>query len=255
MKSGATLGGALGAAILPSLALLIGWRGALIIIALIVILLGGLSITLYREPKAMSEGPPTVLRELRNILQNKNILMLGGLCMLYSATQLSASTYLVLFLKETVYLPVVIAGSFLTLSALSGVAGRIFWGLVSDKVFGGKRKTTLSLIGFMTAIMAVLVALLFDTVPLWLLYIMIAIFGLSAFGWPSVFITFLAELGGEERAATAVGLGVSISNLGILIGPPIFGYIVDTTQSYSYAWSIFGFSTLAGAILLLMIQE
>ena len=181
--------------------------------------------------------------------------MLGGLCMLYSATQLSASTYLVLFLKETVHLSVVIAGSFLTLSALSGVAGRIFWGLVSDKVFAGRRKITLSLIGFITAIMAVLIALLFDTVPLWLLYIMVAIFGLSAFGWPSVFITFLAELGGEERAATAVGLGVSISNLGILIGPPIFGYIVDATQSYTYAWSIFGISTAAGAVLLLMIQE
>ena len=257
MKSGVTLGGAIGAAVLPVLALLIGWRGALNIIAVVVILLGAISVTLYREPngKIVSEAPPTGLRELRSIFKNGNILMLGGLCMFYTAIQFSTSTYLVLFLKEAVYLPVVVAGSFLTLFALCGVIGRIFWGFISDKFFGGRRKITLFLIGSITAIMAFLIAFLFDAVPLWVLYIIIAIFGLSAFGWPSVFITFLAELGGEEQAATAVGLGVSISNLGVAIGPPIFGYIVDVTQSYSYAWTVFGISIAVGAVFLLMIKE
>ena len=257
MKSGVSLGGALGAALLPGLALLIGWRNALVMIAFVVILVGGISITFYRETtgKALTEALPTGLRQLRDILKNGSILMLGGLCVLYSAIQLSASTYLVLFLKETVQLPVVLAGSFLTVYTLSGVAGRICWGFISDHVFGGRRKITLSLIGFITAIMAVLIALFVDAVPLWLLYPMVAIFGLSAFGWPSIFITFLAELGGEKQAAAAVGLGVSISNLGILIGPPIFGHIVDVTQSYAYAWTVFGILTATGAFLLLMIQE
>jgi predicted MFS family arabinose efflux permease len=234
-----------------------GWRGALVVIAFVVIFVGGISIIFYRETtdKALTEALPTDLKQLRDILKNGSILMLGGLCVLYSAIQLSASAYLVLFLKETVHLPVVAAGSFLTVYTLSGVAGRICWGFISDHVFGGRRKITLSLIGFMTAIMAVLIALLVDTVPLWLLYPMVAIFGLSAFGWPSVFITSLAELGGKEQAAATVGLGVSISNLGILIGPPIFGLIVDVTQSYSYAWVVFAIFTAAGAVILLMMRE
>jgi MFS family permease len=257
MKSGVTLGGAIGAAVLPGLALLIGWRNALIIISVVVILLGAISITLYREPngETVSEGPPTGLKEIKSILKNRNILMLGGLCTLYSAVQLSASAYLVLFLTEAVYLPVIVAGSFLTLSALIGIVGRIFWGFVSDRVFGGRRKITLSITGFITAMMSILIGLLFHTIPSWLLYVMVAVFGLSAFGWPSVFITFLAELGGEQQAATAVGLGVSISILGIAVGPPIFGYIVDVTQSYVYAWLVFGISIAIGALLILKIQE
>lgn len=257
MKSGVSLGGAVGAALLPGLALLLGWRVALIMLALVVILVGGISITFYRERtgKTLTEAQPTGLRQLRDILKNGSILILGGLCILYSAIQLSASAYLVLFLKETVQLSVVLAGSFLTVYTLSGVAGRICWGFISDRVFGGRRKITLSLIGFITAIMAVLIALLVDTVPLWLLYPMVAIFGLSAFGWPSVFITFLAELGGKEQAAATVGLGVSISNLGILIGPPIFGHIVDVTQSYTHAWMVFAIFTAAGAVILLMMRE
>ena len=256
-KSGVSLGGAVGAAVLPGLALLIGWRGALIVIALIILFIGAIGITLYREPsgKALPEVHPTGLRELRNILKNGNILISGGLCIVYTAIQLSASTYLVLFIKETVRLPVVVAGWFLTVYGLSGIVGRIFWGFISDSVFSGRRKITLSLIGFITAIMAILIALLFDSVPLWLLYTMVAIFGLSAFGWIPVFITFMAELGGEMQTAAAVGLGVSISNLGILVGPPIFGYIVDVTQSYAYAWTIFGVFMAIAATLLLMVQK
>jgi predicted MFS family arabinose efflux permease len=257
MKSGVTLGGAIGAAVLPGLALLIGWRGALIIISVVVILLGAVNVILYREPtgETLTEAPTTGFKEIKNVLKNWNILMLGGLCMLYAAVQLSASAYLVLFLTEAGLLPVVVAGTFLTICALTGVFGRIFWGFVSDRVFGGRRKITLSITGLVTAIMSLLIALLFGMVPLWLLYIMVAIFGLSAFGWPSVFITFLAELGGEQQAATAVGLGLSISNLGIALGPPIFGYIVDVTQSYVHAWSIFGISIGIGALLILKIRE
>jgi ACS family hexuronate transporter-like MFS transporter len=257
MKSGVTLGGAVGAAVLPGLALILGWKNALIIIAVTVIMLGAISITLYREPtvKASIEVSTTGLRELRKIITNSSILLLGGLSVVYSAIQLSASTYMVLFLTEAGHLPVVMAGTYLTLTALSGVAGRILWGFISDKVFSGQRKITQSLIGLITAIMAILIALFFDVVPFWLLYIMVAIFGLAAFGWPSVFITFLAELGGEERAATAVGFGTSMSSLGILIGPPTFGYIVDITHSYTMAWSIFGICTGVAAALMMLIRE
>lgn len=257
MKSGVTVGGAAGAVMLPTLALMIGWRFALATIAAAVIVLGVISIILYREPanKVAIDSPVTSLKALPKILTNRNILLLAGLCAIYSGTQLSIATYLVLFLKEAINLSVVTAGTFLTISTLSGVVGRILWGFISDKVFGGRRKTTLSLAGLITAVMALLIAFFFAVVPLWLLCVIIAVLGLSGFGWPSVFITFLAEIGGEDQAATAVGVGVSISNLGILIGPPLFGHIVDITQSYTFAWSVFGFCIAAAASLIFMIRE
>jgi sugar phosphate permease len=64
---------------------------------------------------------------------------------------------------------------------------------------------------------------------------------------------FVAELGGKALAGTAAGVFATIAYLGIIVGPPVFGYIVDKTGSYSLAWFVFAIaSALATGILLLV---
>ena len=67
MKSGVTLGGAVGAAVLPNLALILGWRNALSSVAVVLIALQTLGIVLYRESpgQASVEAPVVGLREFR----------------------------------------------------------------------------------------------------------------------------------------------------------------------------------------------
>ena len=257
MKSGVTIGGATGAALLPGLALLIGWRNGLTAVALAVIALGMLAATVYREspgpapPEAQSFG----LKDLRQVVTNRSILLVGVVGMAFSSVQLSASTYLVLFLTEAVELPVVIAGTYLTVASLSGAAGRVLWGAISDRLFGGKRKTVLFIIGIINASMAFALAFLATSLPAPFLYAIMVIFGFSAFGFTAVYITLLAELVGKEQAATAVGLGLSINGIGIIIGPPLFGFIVDATNTYTYSWSMIGLIAAVGGILMLRTPE
>ncbi|MFC2065941.1 MFS transporter [Chloroflexota bacterium] len=257
MKSGVALGGAIGGAVLPVLALMLGWRSALTSAAVAVIIFGALAVTVYREsPKSPSvEAPAFGLKELGRVVTNRSILLLGGAGAAYSAIQLSLLTYLVLFLKEVVLLPVVMAGTYLTVVGLSGIAGRILWSVISDRVFGGRRKVVLVTIGFITGIMALSTAFLATASPRWLLYIMMAIFGFAATGWTAVFITFVAELAGREQAATGVGLGLTLVAMGIVFGPPLFGYIVDTTHSYTIAWTVFGILAAIGGALMILIRE
>jgi cyanate permease len=42
--------------------------------------------------------------------------------------------------------------------------------------------------------------------------------------------------------------------MGILLGPPIFGHIVDTTGSYSLAWFIFGITSALALGILYLVQ-
>ena len=267
MKSGVTIGGATGAALLPGLALLIGWRNGLTAVALAVIALGVLATTVYREspgresPGRESPGPAPPeaqsfgLKDLRQVVTNRSILLVGVVGMAFSSVQLSASTYLVLFLTEAVELPVVIAGTYLTVASLSGAAGRVLWGAISDRLFGGRRKTVLFIIGIINASMAFALAFLATSLPAPFLYAIMVIFGFSAFGFTAVYITLLAELVGKEQAATAVGLGLSINGIGIIIGPPLFGFIVDATNTYTYSWSMIGLIAAVGGILMLRTPE
>lgn len=257
MKSGVALGGAIGGAVLPGLALMVGWRSALTSVAVTVIILGALAVIVYREsPSPPSVEAPTFgLKELGRVLTNRSILLLGVAGVAYAAIQLSLMTYLVLFLKEVVLLPVVMAGTYLTVVGLSGIAGRILWSVISDRVFGGRRKVVLITVGFITGAMAVSVAFLATALPQWLLYVMMSIFGFTAVGWTAVFITFLAELAGKELVATGVGLGLTLVALGIVFGPPVFGYIVDTTHSYAVAWTVFGIFAAIGGALMILIRE
>jgi sugar phosphate permease len=257
MKSGVNIGGGLGGAILPSLAIMIGWRNAMASVAAAAILLGTIGITLYRNlPVQTTDEPLTpVVKNFRKVLTNSSILLLGILGTTFTAIQLCVSAYLVLYLNEVLLLPVVLAGTYLTVASVGGASGRIIWGIISDRIFGGRRKPVLATIGFISASMAILVAFFAAEIPLWLLYIMVAVFGFAALGWNGIHITFLAEFAGKEQAATAVGLGLAFTSLGVLYGPPIFGYIVDLTQSYTMAWTIFAVITAIGGALVLRIPE
>lgn len=257
MKTGVPLGSAVGAAVLPSLALVLGWRNAVTVVALAVITIGILVTVLYRESPIRTplEAQAFGLREFRRVLTNRSILLVGGMGITYTAIQLTVSTYLVLFLKEAVLLPVVIAGTYLTVAALSGAVGRVLWGIISDRVFGGKRKAVLIIIGLINATMLISITFWAAVLPWWPLYIMIAILGFACLGWNGIFITLLAEVGSKEQVGTAVGFGIAISGLGILFGPPLFGYIVDTTQSYATAWTVFGIGAVLGSSLVMLIRE
>jgi MFS family permease len=77
--------------------------------------------------------------------------------------------------------------------------------------------------------------------PVWLTTGSVFVFGFSMIGWNGIFLTLVAEIAGSNRAGMATGISLSIGFLGILLGPPAFGYLVDKTGSYSTAWLLFFF--------------
>jgi MFS family permease len=77
-------------------------------------------------------------------------------------------------------------------------------------------------------------------VPQPLLWGLLIVTGLTAVGWNGINMTFVAELAGRSASATAAGVNLTGSYLGILIGPPLFGLLVDTTGSYVPAFVLAG---------------
>jgi sugar phosphate permease len=107
----------------------------------------------------------------------------------------------------------------------------------------------------MAAISSVVLALTGPETPRIVLLLTLAVAGVSAIGWNGINMLFVAEIAGRRASATAAGLNLTCSYLGIMVGPPIFGYLVDVTGSYTTAFFVGAGASLASLLLLAPIRE
>lgn len=68
-------------------------------------------------------------------------------------------------------------------------------------------------------------------------------------------MAFATEISSKDTTAAGLGLATSIGMIAGIAGPPLFGYIVDRTDSYNLAWLIFGIIVLIAALSLILIKE
>jgi sugar phosphate permease len=251
-QTGLTLGGIVSATFLPSAAVALGWRVALGM-AGIVSLLSALAIALlYRDPSPRSIGSPADPARFSDVgpfLHRPGVVVVFLCGLALSLLQSGVLAYFVLSMRDTFALSVVDAGRLLALAHLGGAAGRLGWGVVSDRVFAARRRPGL-------AINALVGAAAFGCLGLgpllpaaWLPALAIAV-GVAAFGWVGLYFALVAEIGGTRSAGLLTGLAVIFSWGGILIGPPLFGLLLDVTDSYGLAWLALSATALGVAVTL-----
>jgi predicted MFS family arabinose efflux permease len=238
-QAGFPLGGALGALLLPTLAGPLGWRGAVVVAAALIALSALAAGALYREPprppdpvgRGTGAGP-----RVAAVLGSRAIWLVSIATLLFAAVQVSWISYLPLYLAEVAGLTAVAAGAVLGQAQVSGAVGRILFGVLSDRLFGGRRLIVLVLAGVATAALCVATAGVGPATPAVLLSALAVTFGLTGIGWNGVHHTLLAEIAGRESAATAVGLCLAVSSLGVILGAPLFGLAADRLQVYDWGW-------------------
>jgi MFS-type transporter involved in bile tolerance (Atg22 family) len=69
--------------------------------------------------------------------------------------------------------------------------------------------------------------------------------GLCLVGYQGVSYALIGEMAGTARTGAALGMMITINAACATLGTPLFGYIVDRTESYAVAWL-----SLAGALAL-----
>ena len=249
-------GGALGALMMPPLALAFGWRTAVAFSAAVV---GGLTLltwALYRDlPEPISTGPVRARAGFWTVLANRDLWLVGISTLIFAGVQTVFLSFLVLYLRDVVELPLVVAAKYLVAAQVSGVAGRVLFGLLSDRIFGGQRRIVLAIAGVGSIACAVLLAGLAPGAGPGLLVPLAAGIGFFGVGWNGVQHTLMAELAGPRAAGTAVGLGLAISSLGVTVCPPVFGLVVERVGGYGFAWATLAGGMVAALLLLIPVRE
>ncbi len=252
-QTGVNFGGIFAGLLLPALAVFLSWRHSLLAVGLLEVASAALIYGLLKESPVRSGQPrrPIVWKKILRMVMDRDILILGGIAFCFMASQFSFSTYLILFLTQEMKFPIVKAGQYFALSFLIGAAGRVFWSMASDYFLAGQRKRILRLI----ALILFFSSLALGMISFWpalspLLLVAVIAFGISGIGWNAIYLTMVGEAVGKESTGLATGVGYSIGFLGSLTCPPLFGFLVDRTDVYGYAWLLM--TACAGAILLLL---
>lgn len=259
-QAGVPLAGVITAAVLPTLALAIGWRSAIAVVGSWIIACGVLTAIAYRDGARAGQSharKSSIRSGLGILVRNRRVWTLSLVVVLYAAVQVSLTSYLALYFKEVVLVPfvadeaarVVAAGGFLAVCQAGGVFGRVFWGAVSDRAFHGRRMIVMALIGALTAIMSLVLRSFALDLPLSLLAVTVFAYGATAVGFNGLSHALMVETAGRKLAGTGVGLVMSVGQLGVVGGPPLFGFVVDLTGSYDAAWTILAGLAASGAVV------
>lgn len=248
-QTGIPLGGFFAALILPWIALSAGWRSALAAAGAASISIAVVGFVVYRS------GPRTVQTEndsgsLRRVL-TRDIRVAAASGLFLVSSQICLLTYLVVYLIHDRNQSVTTAAFFLALAQLAGAAGRVLWGVVSDRMLSGRRRPALQLAASVGAVASLSLAVMPLSAPIPLLVVAILACAIGAVGWNGVQISYISELARPGTEGRSVGLGLMIQQPGILIGPFLFGLVVDLTGSFRLAWLLV--AGFMGTALLIML--
>jgi MFS family permease len=256
-QTGINAGGFLAGIILPPLALAINWRWALLTAGFIVA--GTLFFILFLFKKKTSGALFVPIgqwfEKFKMVIYERNILLLSVEAFFRVGTQMAFFTYLVLFLQKALNLNLIISSFLFALAQGSGAVGRIVWGVISDRIFGGRRKSVYLFIGLIATIIFFLIGLLDPKTPLWIVFVIVICLGFTAAGHQGVGLTMLGESVGTELTGTATGLGQSLSFLGAVTTSPGFGLIVDSYGTFSYAWASLASLSFLCCVILCFVRE
>lgn len=273
-QSGMPIGTAVGAAILPVLALSYSWAHTVKLLSLFILVSGIICFFLYHEPPKnlakslhlqrknnIVSGPGNCYDcrlEVENIsyfslLTNRKILVTNLLGVGFVMTQIIIMTFTILYLQDKLSLSVVTAGHYLAIFQISGGISRPVFGYVGDHAFRGRRQYTLAALAVLTSGFTFALSLVSPSFPWWLITAVIFAAGFTALGWFGPYFALLTEIAGPSSAGMAIGLGITFNCLGISLGSPLFGFIVDTTGSFSLGYQLFAAWLLTDALLFLFL--
>jgi len=234
-QTGVPVGIALGGALLPALALALGWRGALLVVAA-----AGVLVALAAQPiraaldahreRAQPVSLRSIVAPLRMVMQTKVLRDLSLVGLGFAAVQVCLTTYLVVFLHEALEWTLVASGLALTCATLGAVVGRIAWGLVADRLLPPVR--TLALIGSLASGCGLVLAAATTAWPAWLLLPLATLYGGMAIGWNGVQLAELARRSPPGMAGAVTGASGFVTFGGVVAGPTLFAALAGAFSSY-----------------------
>ncbi|MFO7814795.1 MAG: MFS transporter [Halanaerobiales bacterium] len=257
MTLGFPIGGVIGALILPWIGKNFGWRTDIILIGVLFLSAAVLFKYFYKDKpskvkkqKENNKRKNSLFKDVSIFLKNKYILTLCVLGIMFGLASGIVATHFTLFLYMDYGYTEVTAGIGFMILQLGSMAARPFWGFVNDRVFNNQKRYGFLIMGIIISLISIIFAMMSNYSPSLPIILFFAfLLGASGRGWQGLYFSAVSEEVGEEDTGLGVGLSLVFVRLGILVGPPVFGYFADQAESYSYSWLLLGILVITVIII------
>jgi predicted MFS family arabinose efflux permease len=238
-QTGVPIGGALAGVLVPALIGLAGWDGAALAAAagcvVLALVLQPMREGIDRGSRAPDRTPrATLIEPLRLVFVHAPLRQLSLASFTYSGMQMCLGSFLVVFLHERAGFSVSAAGAALATAMAAGIGGRVFWGVLADRAF--PPQWLLGLLGVFMACAATLTALISPAWPAPAVAAVSFVYGATAVGWNGVYLSEVARIAPQGRAAAATGASIAMTYAGVVVMPAGFWLVVLLTDSYAAAF-------------------
>jgi len=254
-QMGLTVGGFISALALPAVAAALGWRhaiGACAVIVALPVALGWRPLAAFRAggqsagasiDRGADEAGSSWWWARRPALV---IFFASGFVL--GMVQGAVLSYLPLFTIQALGFDKIGAGLLVAASQAGGAVSRLALGAASDRWFAGRRSRWLAFTGALGASIFGVYAGWPAAAPVAAGLLAFAA-GVGAYGWVGIFFVISAEAGGARQAGLLSGVAFASIVLGLLVGPPVFGLLLEGFDSYATAWAVF--AALSGLVALI----
>jgi sugar phosphate permease len=250
---GIGVGGTLVPLLSARLVAALGWRGALQVLGILIIVLALPFAYLVREkpdtdgeqPRAITEPPAPVGRVFRS--PAFYLLAIGSMCSIAAVG--GTNQHLKLFLSLDLHYPQGDAASIISTVLGFSIVGRLLMGWLADKI----PKKRVMLIIYM--LIALSIPLLFAGQSPLVMYAFAAIFGLGLGGEYMIIPLIAAELFGVRVLGRLLGVVLTADGIAEAMAPLGVGYLHDVTGSYHTGFVLLIGVALAGAVAILALPS
>jgi sugar phosphate permease len=253
-QMGLTLGGVISALVLPPIAIWLGWRAAIMTCALVV----ALPVVLAWRPLAGLGAPSSASPSAATVgaaggwswTTRPALLVFFATGIVLGMVQAAMLSYLPLYTIQALGFDKIGAGLLVAASQAGGAVSRLALGAASDRWLTGRRSTWL-------AVTAAVGAAIFTAYAAWpvgrplVAGVLAFAAGVGAYGWVGVFFVISAEIGGARHAGLLSGVAFTSIVAGLLVGPAVFGLLLERWDSYAVPWIAFAVLSALVTITLL----
>lgn len=251
MTMGFALGGVLGASFLPWLGVNLGWEMAVILLGTLFLLVSFLFYYFYEEKENVKRNKDSkkkannsIKKNLKLFLTNKYILVVCIVGVMFGVLSGSIVAHFTLFLFTDFNFSEVAAGLGFMILQVGSMVGRTSWGYINNKLFNGLERKGFLMVGIISSIMTLTFAFLKVLNPSIIVILFLSfLLGALGRGWQGLYFAAVSKQVGEDKAGMGIGLSLLFVRFGIIIGPPVFGYIADRTGTYTYSWILLSITT------------
>jgi MFS family permease len=251
-QMGLTLGGLVAALALPAIAATLGWRyavGACSVVVAVPVALGWRPLAAFR---AGARGAAATAGESDATswwwARRPALVVFFATGFVLGMVQGAVLSYLPLFTIQGLGFDKIGAGLLVAASQAGGAVSRLALGAASDRWAAGRRSLWLAFTGAVGAAIFLVYAI-WPATSAGMAGLLAFATGVGAYGWVGIFFVISVEAGGRDQAGLLSGVAFASIVLGLLVGPPIFGLLLEGFDSYAVSWAVF--AVLSGLVAII----